>query len=148
MQDDTLIVMEASAPQLFFLKGVLQAFSDSTGLRINFSKSMMVPINLSNEKLLHLPRTFGCQTGTFPFKYLGFPLGLTRPRVDDFLPFISKCKRRLSYIFPFAQSSWQTRTHKLSSFSPSNLHYVFNCSTQIGFKANRQAQKTLPMERG
>jgi hypothetical protein len=44
----TLIIVEASATQLFFLKGVLQSFSDSTGLKINFSKSMMVPINLSN----------------------------------------------------------------------------------------------------
>jgi len=40
--DDTLIIMEASATQLLFLKGILQAFSDSTGLKINFSKSMMV----------------------------------------------------------------------------------------------------------
>lgn len=58
--DDTLIILEASASQLFFLKGVLQSFSDSIGLKINFCKSMMVPINLSNEKLNHLARTFGC----------------------------------------------------------------------------------------
>lgn len=93
--------MEASAIQLFFLKGVLQSYSDSTRLRINFSKSMMVPINLNDEKLNHLARTFGCQTGSFPFTYLGLPLGLTRPRVDDFLPLMSKCERRLNYISPF-----------------------------------------------
>lgn len=29
--DDTLIVLEASATQLFFLRGILQSFSDSTG---------------------------------------------------------------------------------------------------------------------
>ena len=52
--DDTLIVLEGLAAQLFFLKGVLQSFSDSTGLRINFSKSMMVPINLSSKKLIIL----------------------------------------------------------------------------------------------
>jgi hypothetical protein len=98
--DDTLIVLEASASQLFFLK-VLQSFSDSTGLKINFCKSMMVPINLSNGKLSHIVRTFGCQTGSFPFTYLGLPLGLTRPKVDDFLPLISKCERRLNYISPF-----------------------------------------------
>jgi hypothetical protein len=98
---DTLIVLEASATQLFFLKGVLQSFNDSTGLKINFSKSMIVPINLSNEKLNHLVRTFGCQTSSFPFTYLGLPLGLTRPKVDDFLPLINKCERRLNYISPF-----------------------------------------------
>lgn len=99
--DDTLIILEASATQLFFLKGILQSFSDSTGLRINFAKSMMLPINLSNEKLNHLARTFGCQTGSFPFTYLGLPMGITRPRVDDFLPLMSKCERRLSFISPF-----------------------------------------------
>jgi hypothetical protein len=93
--------MEASVSQLFFLKGILQAFSDSTGLRINFSKSMMVPINLEQGKLCHLANTFGCQTGSFPFTYLGLPMGLTRPKVDDFLPLISKCERRLNYISPF-----------------------------------------------
>jgi len=82
--DDTLIVMEASTTQLFFLKGILQSFSDSTSPKINFSKSMMVPINLSNEKLNHLARTFGCATGSFPFTYLGLPMGLSRPKVDVF----------------------------------------------------------------
>jgi hypothetical protein len=99
--DDTLIVLEALVAQLFFLKGVLQSFSDSTRLQINFSKSMMVPVNLSNEKLNHLARTFGCQTGSFPFTYLGLPLGLKIPKVDDFLPLINKCERRLNYISPF-----------------------------------------------
>lgn len=28
-------------------------------------------------------------------------MGLTRPKVDDFLPLISKCERRLNYISPF-----------------------------------------------
>ena len=98
--DDTLIILEASATQIFFLKCVLQSFSDSTGLKINFSKSMMVPINLKIEKLNHLARTFGCQTGSFPFTYLGLPMGLTRPKVDDFLTLISKCERRLNYISP------------------------------------------------
>jgi hypothetical protein len=93
--------MEASTTQLLFLKGILQSFSDSTGLKINFSKSMMVPINVSNEKLNHLTRTFGCATGSFPFTYIGLPMGMNKPKVDDFLPLISKYERRLSYVLPF-----------------------------------------------
>lgn len=99
--DDTLIILEASATQLFFLKGVLQSFSDSTGLKINFSKSMMVPLNISSEKVNHLPRTFGCQVGSFPFTYLGLPMGISRPKEDDFLPLMNKCERRLNYLSPF-----------------------------------------------
>ena len=94
--DDTLIVLEGDSTQLFFLKSVLHSFSESTGLKVNFNKSMMVPINISPEKFNHLANTFGCSKGSFPFTYLGLPLGITKPRIDDFLPLVSKCERRLA----------------------------------------------------
>jgi hypothetical protein len=37
--DDTLIIMPADARQLVILKGLLRSFTDSSGLRVNFSKS-------------------------------------------------------------------------------------------------------------
>jgi len=55
----------------------------------------MVPINTSPEKLKHLALTFGCSTGSLPFTYLGLPLGSTKPRIDDYLPVISRCEKRL-----------------------------------------------------
>ena len=86
--DDTLIVMQASTTQLFALKGILQSFGASTGLKVNYSKSMLVPINISDKELDHLARTFNCQKGSLPFTYLGLPLGLQKPRVVDlFLTF-------------------------------------------------------------
>jgi len=121
--DDTLIILEASTTQLFFLKGILQSFSDSTDLKINFSESMMVPINLSNEKLNHLARTFGCATGSFPFTYLGLPLGLSRPKVDDFLPLISKCEKRLNYVYPFL-----SQAGRKSQIQSSQLSQLTQCA--------------------
>jgi hypothetical protein len=56
---------------------------------------MMVPVNTSQEKLDHLAKTFGCSVGTLPFTYLGLPLGLTKPRVEEFLPIVNRCERRL-----------------------------------------------------
>ena len=56
---------------------------------------MLVPINISDEKTKHLAATFGCSVGSFPFTYLGLPLGLTKPKVDDFLPLVTRCERRL-----------------------------------------------------
>lgn len=64
--DDTLIIMEGDARQLFFLKALLNNFSLAIGLRINFNKSMMVPINVADEKLYLLARTFGCSKGLCP----------------------------------------------------------------------------------
>jgi hypothetical protein len=99
--DDTLIIMEGDARQLFFLKSLLNTFSMATGLKVNFSKSMMVPVNISGDKLNHLAQTFGCAVGSFPFTYLGLPLGIQRPTMQEFLPMVSKCERRLSGISSF-----------------------------------------------
>jgi hypothetical protein len=47
--DDTLLIMQCSR-QLLCLKALLKIFAQSTGLRVNFTKSCLLPINLSNEK--------------------------------------------------------------------------------------------------
>lgn len=93
--DDTLIIMEGCARQLFVLKALLSTFATSTGLKVNFSKSMLIPINISEEKLHHVSATFGCAVGQLPFTYLGLPLELTKPKIKDYLPLVSICERRL-----------------------------------------------------
>ena len=77
------------------MKALLNTFADSTGLKVNFSKSILFPINLSEERLQHHAVTFGCSTGSLPFTYLGLPLGTSKPRVQDFLPLVTRCERRL-----------------------------------------------------
>jgi hypothetical protein len=49
-------------------------YATSTGLKVNYSKSSMVPINLNPDRLTHLAATFNCQTGSLPFTYFGYPL--------------------------------------------------------------------------
>lgn len=88
--------MEACSRQLITLKALLHSFGESIGLKVNYNKSVMVPINISAERLDHLAKTFGCDTGSLPFTYLGIPLGLTKPRVVDFSPLVSRCERRLA----------------------------------------------------
>lgn len=78
--DDTLVIMEACGRQLWTLKALLHTFGESTGLKVNYAKSVMVPINTSQNKLQHLARTFNCSTGSLPFTYLGLPLSLTNPK--------------------------------------------------------------------
>ena len=53
--DDTLIIMEAKLDQLAALQDILRLFSLFIDLKVNFSKSMLVPINLSEEQI-YLPR--------------------------------------------------------------------------------------------
>ena len=84
--DDTLIVMEACSRQLITLEAILHSFGESIGLKVNYSKSVMVPINISEERLDHLARAFNCEKGKLSFTYLGLPLSLTKPKVIDFSP--------------------------------------------------------------
>ena len=46
----------------------------------------MYPINVTNEKMIHLAHTLGCDIGTMPFTYLGLPMGTTKPWIEDFTP--------------------------------------------------------------
>jgi hypothetical protein len=64
--DDTLIFMKADVRELFFLKAILNSFTESSGLKVNYTKSMMVPINVSDERFHILSQTFGCSKDTLP----------------------------------------------------------------------------------
>jgi hypothetical protein len=55
----------------------------------------MVPINIEDSKMQILAQTFGCTIGSMPFTYLGLPLGTTKTTIEDFLPLVSKCEKRL-----------------------------------------------------
>jgi len=106
--DDTLMVLEACPRQLFVLKALLNSFADSTGLKVNYSKSSIYPINVAPEKMELLSGTLNCQIGSLPLPYLGLPLGTTKPRVEDFLPVVQRIERRL-----LATSLFLTQADKL-----------------------------------
>jgi hypothetical protein len=103
--DDTLLIMQVDARQIFFLKALLNSFSESTGLKVNHSKSLMLPINVSLERMEILASTFGCQIGSLPFTYLGLPMGTTKPRVDDYAPLMDRIERRLTSCSSLLSSS-------------------------------------------
>ena len=88
--------MQADARQLFFLKSLLKAFAESTGLHVNYRKSQMLPVDVSAEKMDLLAQTFGWSIGTLPFTYLGLPMGTTKPGMEDLTPMMDKVERCLS----------------------------------------------------
>jgi hypothetical protein len=91
--DDTLLILPGDARTLFNLKGLLRPFSDSTGLHVNFSKSFLVPINMTAPRTLHLANAFGCNVGSMPFTYLGLPLGTTKPTLQEFSPSFQRLRK-------------------------------------------------------
>jgi hypothetical protein len=59
--DDTLLILPANIDQIGYLKSLLQDFTLSTGLKINYHKSSLVPINTSPQKSQELANSFGCK---------------------------------------------------------------------------------------
>jgi len=106
--DDTLLLLQADAKQLFFLKALLHSFAISTGLHVNYRKSHMYPIHITQEKLSHLAAMFGCDVGSMPFTYLGLPMGTTKPKFEDLTPMMDRVERRLS-----ACSTWLSYSGRL-----------------------------------
>ena len=63
---------------------------------MNYHKSCLLPINICQDKANTLAAVFGCMVGSYPFTYLGLPMGLTKPQVKDYAPLICRIERRLS----------------------------------------------------
>lgn len=93
--DDTLVFMNGNAKEIFYLKALLNSFAELSGLKVNYSKSMMVPINVPDDRFDVLANTFGCSKGSLPFTYLGLPLSIAKPTVAEFWPLVNRCERRL-----------------------------------------------------
>lgn len=72
--DDTLLSANMMKICLFKLKNTLGLFKWCSKQRINWEKSALSGVNLS-EELNYMARKLGCQTEEFPFIYLGLPLG-------------------------------------------------------------------------
>jgi hypothetical protein len=87
--------MESCPRQLLALKAILNTFADSTGLKVNYSKLNMIPINISSNRLNYLVATFHCKAGQLPFTYLGLPLGLSKPSAQDCFPLVHRIEKRL-----------------------------------------------------
>jgi len=57
---------------------------------------MLVPINLFEDRANLVAQNIGCVLGKLPFTYLGLPLSITKLKVVEFLPLVSRCEKRLT----------------------------------------------------
>lgn len=88
----------------------------------------MLPINIGNGRVASLASAFGCMVGTFPFTYLGLPMGLTKPQVKDYAPLICRIERRL-----FASSQFLSYASRLQLVNSiiSSLPTYYMCSLKL-----------------
>ena len=94
--DDTILLMPACQEQIKFMKQLLLDYADSIGLKLNFQKSLLIPINVDDDMVNQLAHLWECTVGKMPFTYLGLPMGTTKPSVTDLMPLVERTERRLS----------------------------------------------------
>ncbi|RVX02717.1 LINE-1 reverse transcriptase-like [Vitis vinifera] len=73
--DDTIIFCEANKEHLSHLSWVLFWFEAASGLKINLSKSEIIPVGEVDD-IEELAVELGCRVGSLPSQYLGLPLGV------------------------------------------------------------------------
>lgn len=79
------------------LKGILLLwFEQISGMRVNFLKSELIPMNLSEIEAHEISHLFSCPLGAFPIKYLGIPLSYEKLRREDIQPLVDKMLKKIA----------------------------------------------------
>jgi hypothetical protein len=74
----------------------LCAFEKLSGLKINFHKSEMYCFGEAKMMQDEYSVVFGCQNGSFPFKYLGIPMHSRKLSNKDWKTVEERIEKRLS----------------------------------------------------
>jgi hypothetical protein len=72
--DDTIIFMDNDLERTKSMKLLLCAFEQLSGLKINFYKSELFCYGVAKANQIEYTQIFGCNAGSFPFRYLGIPM--------------------------------------------------------------------------
>lgn len=93
--DDTILVANADVRQLNHIRDLILYYAAYTGFKVNYSKSIMIPINTPTTKMNLLSQLLECKIGSLPHSYLGLPLWIYKPKIEDFVPMMKRIENRL-----------------------------------------------------
>nr|CAD1834076.1 unnamed protein product [Ananas comosus var. bracteatus] len=94
--DDLMLFFDGSTRSAAAIKIIVDSFSSNSGLKINFDKSYLIPINLPSDQATIVASYFGCTLKDFPLNYLGLPLSPKKLGKADYMPLIEKIDNRLA----------------------------------------------------
>lgn len=81
--DDTILVGKATFDNLWVLRAVLRCFEMASGLKVNFNRSCLYGLNVSDDSMV-VGSIFMCyKTGQLPFMYLGLPIGANQRKLSN-----------------------------------------------------------------
>jgi hypothetical protein len=72
--DDTLFFFETTNSNIQVLRWLLIGFENLFGLKINYSKCEIIPMNITEDEGKNLVSLFGCKVDTLLISYLGVSL--------------------------------------------------------------------------
>ena len=93
--DDTIIFCDNVCEQIVNLRGILIWFKAVSSLRVNLSKSSILPVG-QVDNLQLLAGVLGCSIDSLPSSYLGLPLGAKFKDKSIWEPVVDRFERRLS----------------------------------------------------
>ena len=91
-----LLIMQADIRQFICLKSLLNTFTPANGLKVRKSEINFGFYKHSEERAQNFEGTINYQKGQFPFTYLGLPLGLYKPTVEQCFPMVNRIVRILA----------------------------------------------------
>jgi len=95
--DDTILFMDHDIEKATNMKMLLCAFEQlSAGLKINFHKSEIFCFGQAKEMEQQYSQLFGCQSGKYPFRYLGIPMHFRKLSNADWRIVEEKFEKKLS----------------------------------------------------
>ena len=93
--DDTIVFCDNDCEQIVNLRCILIWFQAVSGLRVNLSKSSILPVgHVDNVQIL--AGVLGSKIDSFPLNYLGLPLGAKFKETAIWDPVIRRFEKRLS----------------------------------------------------
>jgi hypothetical protein len=87
--DNTLLFLDHDYNSVCHLKWLMVCFEKLPGMKINYHKSDLSPVNLDEDESHRYAQIFCCKLGSFPFKYLGVPLHYDELRREDIQPIVN-----------------------------------------------------------
>jgi len=94
--DDTLFLGGKSWANVRVTHAGLVLFEAMSGLKVNYHKSSLVGVNITDSWLSEAASVLGCKIGKISFVYLGLPIGGDPRRLLFWEPVVNRIKSRLS----------------------------------------------------
>jgi hypothetical protein len=93
--DDMATFISPCLQDIRLTRGIRDTFQKASGLACNLSKSQLVPIRCAEDQIAISLQDFPCQLATFPIKYLGMPLSVSKLPKTALQPLVDRVADKL-----------------------------------------------------